>query len=218
MSLASDGGYLLSGDMAFSGIKQPIVVKLDYKGDIQWGSRAEFEATETPRDALETPDGGALQVGTYKVSGSITTIFIIKYDAQGTLEWSKEVGDAGNNKVESMIATADGGYAILGYSDEVGGGVDNIILLKLDSAFNIEWTKTIGEVEDDHPKNLIELGTGGFILVGYTSKFSSKVGFVVRMDAHGEVLWTNSFYDQYSELKLHGVVESPDGASVYFAG
>ena len=59
---------------------------------------------------------------------------LIKYNSSGSIEWSVSV----NNKVNSVVQTADGGYIIgTGREDSNGG------LIKYNSSGSIEWSVSV---------------------------------------------------------------------------
>ncbi len=62
-SLTSDGGYLVSG-YTNEGVEEVILVKLSYRGEVQWARKVESSVDFKPKEAIETEDGGFIQVGT----------------------------------------------------------------------------------------------------------------------------------------------------------
>jgi len=74
----------------------------------------------------------------------------------GELDWVKSFGGTGEETAQAVITTADGGYAILGFSNSTDGdfvgkttSVNDYLLLKLDAKGNLEWSKTYGGSKDD---------------------------------------------------------------------
>ena len=74
------------------------------------------------------------------------------------------------------MTTADGGFAVLGYTQSNDGDVTD----KLDNSFDfgcpmssadaqLEWSKTYGGSNDDRGNSLIQTPDGGFALLGYSA-------------------------------------------------
>ncbi|MBL4656995.1 MAG: hypothetical protein JKX73_03280, partial [Flavobacteriales bacterium] len=95
----------------------------------------------------------------------------------------------------SMVVTADSGYAMLGTSGSFGFGNSDIYLVKADSNGNYLWSKNYGGTGTDVGLSIKETADSGFIFCGYTN--SSGAGgydvYLVRTDAQGDTLWTNTF-------------------------
>ena len=149
----------------------------------------------------------------------------------GEIQWAKTFGGSGAETARSIIATRDGGLAILGFSESTDGdlsdkatAVNDYWLLKLDAAGNREWTRTYGGSKDDRGQAVVELSDGGYAITGYAMSDdgdgSNNEGFhdnwVLRLDAAGEILWERSFgfsgHDHSYDL-----LETDDGG-LFFIG
>lgn len=71
-------------------------------------------------------------------------------------------GGSLNESGESVVATNDGGYAVLGFAQSNDGDISDkpdtdfdFWLLKFDGANNLEWTKTYGGSDNDRGGKLI---------------------------------------------------------------
>jgi len=126
----------------------------------------------------------------------------------GEVEWVKNFGGSGEETAQAIIATTDGGYAILGFSISMDGDivgktttVNDYWLLKLDAAGNLEWNKTYGGSKDDRGQSLAQTNDGGYILTGYAMSDdgdgSNNEGFhdnwILKLDASGQIEWEKSF-------------------------
>lgn len=126
----------------------------------------------------------------------------------GEVEWVKNFGGSGEETAQAIIATSDGGYAILGFSNSMDGdlvgkttAVNDYWLLKLDSAGDLEWNKTYGGSKDDRGQSLVQTKDGGYILTGYAMSDdgdgSNNEGFhdnwILKLDASGNIEWEKSF-------------------------
>ena len=69
----------------------------------------------------------------------------------GEMEFVKTYGGSGEDSPQAIIATTDGGYAVLGFSNSTDGdlqgkqlAVNDYWLLRLDSHGEVLWSKTYG--------------------------------------------------------------------------
>lgn len=128
--------------------------------------------------------------------------------SNGTLELAKTFGGSKNDVGKSVIATADGGFAVLGFTQSMDGDVAgktsenyDYWVLKFDSQALLEWNKTYGGSGDDRGSQLIETSDGGYMLIGYSDSSDEDVTlnngnrdfWVVKTDNSGAILWEKSF-------------------------
>ncbi len=117
-------------------------------------------------------------------------------------------GGSQNDVAQSIIATADGGFAVLGYTQSNDGDVSDksdssfdFWLLKFNVNAEIEWTKTYGGSDDDRGRSLIQTSDGGYALLGYntssdgdaTMNNGSRDFWLIKTDINGNLLWEKSF-------------------------
>jgi len=127
---------------------------------------------------------------------------------QGQVEWIKNFGGSGDDTAQAIVATSDGGYAVLGFSNSIDGDltdktteVNDYWLLKLDADGNLEWNKTYGGSKDDRGQSLVQTSDGGYAITGYAMSDdgdgSNNEGFhdnwILKLDAAGAIEWEKSF-------------------------
>jgi len=106
----------------------------------------------------------------------------------------KAIGGKNDDEGHSLIQTSDGGYAIAGYTKSFGAGSGDVYVVKLDANGNLQWTKTIGGEGWDEGHSLIQTSDGGYAIAGFTNSFGAGSGdvYVVKLDANGNLQWTNT--------------------------
>lgn len=118
------------------------------------------------------------------------------------------LGGTLNDVAKSVVTTADGGFAVLGYTQSNDGDVtdklDNSFdfwLLKFSADAQLEWSKTYGGSNDDRGSSLIQTPDGGFALLGYSASndgdLSSNNGlrdfWLIKTDVEGNLSWQKNF-------------------------
>lgn len=137
-------------------------------------------------------------------------------------------GGSNNESGRSLVATSDGGYAVLGYTQSINGDILNKTntdydywLLKFDANHNLEWQKTYGGSLDDKAHSIILNSDGGFTLFGSSESSDGNVTenagaedfWVVRVDDVGNIMWQKSFgYLGFEEG--HSITVTNDGGYI----
>lgn len=241
-----DNGFLLSG-FTLSGIggdkTQPLkgafdywILKTDSLGNKLWdkdfgGSAVEYFAT-----AIETDDHGFLLGGSSysDTSGDKTELnwdtslascdyWIVKTDSIGNKLWDKRYGSPGNDRLNCIQQTPDGGYILGGYSytfsggDKVfpGYGITDFWIVKIDALGNFQWEKSYGGSDMDNTIGIRLTSDGGYMLGGSSysgiggNKLTACLGgndyWVIKTDSSGNKQWEKIFggtgYDECCALQ-----------------
>ena len=255
----NDGGYILGGysDSGLSGDKTGNarglndywVVKLNTAGNIQWQKSIGGSGDDILRSIWPTSDGGYIlggsssspasgdktenTLGGLGQSGSVvrSDYWVVKLDTAGNIQWQKTIGGNGDDILYSIQQTTDGGYILGGSSNaalyddksEKTLGYYDYYVVKLDAAGNIEWQKTIGEINFDYLRYIQQTSDGGYILGGYSNSYNAgkKTEFlfelddywVVKLDAAGNIEWQKAIGGKADD-NLMSVQQTSDGGYI----
>jgi hypothetical protein len=170
------------GDFALAGLSNSYgtgdyalwVVRTAENGNELWNRIYGGARTEDGWSVIETGDGGFALAGyTYSYGDGGYDFWLVKTDSAGNVQWNQTYGGANSDYGMSGIATSDGGYAIVGYTDSFGAGNGDFWLVKTDANGNELWNQTYGGVEADECYSVVETGDGGFALAGYTYSYGA---------------------------------------------
>ena len=114
-----DGGYLLAGDArsTASVVSSDVwLVKTSSSGSLVWERRFGGKLYENARSVITTANGGYAVAGTTLSfsSGGGQDAWLICTDNSGTELWNQSYGSYGTDAFESVVQTADGGFAAAG--------------------------------------------------------------------------------------------------------
>ena len=133
-------------------------------------------------------------------------------------------GGSLNEIAQAVIATQDGGFAVLGHVQSNDGDVTdkmdetfNFWLLKFDAQAQLQWNKTYGGSGDDRGRSLIQTQDGGFALLGYSTSSDGDVSinngsrdfWLVKTDAQGNLMWERSYGYSGADEGTH-IIETSD--------
>lgn len=214
-----------------------------FVGNTAWIQNFGGSGDDSPRSVVPTTDGGFVVFGfTNSTDGdlankalNVNDYWLLKFDAEGGLEWQKTYGGSKDDRGQQAIQTSDGGYALTGYamSDDGDGsnneGFHDNWVLKLDAFGNILWEKSFGFSGHDHSYDIIETVDGGFFFSGFLDVTSSNgegsteksslaahgVGefWGTRLDADGNLLWRKYFGGTNNDRSF-GVMNANDGGFI----
>ena len=138
-------------------------------------------------------------------------VYLIKTDKDGNLLWDETYGGTGWEEGRSVIQTAEGGYAIVGYTNSFRGNYD-VYLIKINQSGKITWTKTYGGLKNDLGFSIQQTQDGGFIITGYTLSYGAGHNdvYLIKTNSRGDIEWENP-YGGLSEDAGHTVFQTHDG-------
>ena len=145
---------------------------------------------------------------------------------------AQSVGGSGDDQINSVAATSDGGYIVggefsstiqVGNETLTSNGSDDGLIIKYSSTGEVEWAKSIGGNKNDNIQSVAETSDGGYIVGGYFYSSSIQVGnetlkssgysdgLIIKYSSTGEVEWVKSFVGGSSDDRILSVAETSDG-------
>ncbi|MGP8216500.1 MAG: T9SS type A sorting domain-containing protein [Bacteroidia bacterium] len=193
----TDKGFAIAGYTAFCDLcfTNMLISKLDSTGNLKWAEAIGGKNNDTAFSMVQTNDGGYALAGvtdSYGAGGD--DAYLVKLDSAGNILWSKTIGGTGDDAAYSVIQTNDGGYALAGATTSFGAGGDDVYVIKLDSAGNLQWTRTLGGTNNDIGKSIVQTNDGGYAIAGITYSSGSGVNdaYLIKLDSAGNLIWSNA--------------------------
>ena len=115
----TDGGYAVAGytNSKGAGGYDMWVIKLDASGNKTWDKTFGGSSYDSANSIVQTTDGGYVVAGYTKSKGAGgSDMWVVKLDASGNKTWDKTFGGSSYDSANSIVQTADGGYAVAGYT------------------------------------------------------------------------------------------------------
>ena len=192
-----DNGFILAGGTRSFGAGgyDCYLVKTDSLGNAQWTRTYGGGDDDEANFILLTSDGGyALTGRTASLGAGGTDMYFVKVDSIGNLQWARTYGGNGDEWALSACQTADGGYAIAGYTQSFGAGQTDAYLVKTNSRGVVQWTRAYGGQDNDYVYSMQHTVDGGYILAGNTWSFGAGQWdvFLVKTDSTGRRIWTRT--------------------------
>lgn len=141
-----------------------------------------------------TSDSGYIITGVMNKTGYAA--FLIKTDANGDTLWAKAYVLAGNEMGYFAQQTMDGGYIVVGYTDDIGAGLKDVYLIKTDTIGNVLWAKAYGGTGYEIGFSVQQTADSGYIVMGtWDGDFGGQGGdiYLIKTNANGDTLWTRTY-------------------------
>lgn len=171
--------------------KGGLLVKTSGDGKVEWERFFGGIDIAWLTSVVQTRDGGYLAGGQNTANGELPDQWLVKTDSSGFLQWSRTLLKSGNQRINSIAATSDGGYAVCGMTDTDTNAID-ISVTKYDAAFEKIWERTFGGRYHDEAYQISATADGGLILAGVSQKgtgYASEHALALRLNVLGEEIW-----------------------------
>jgi hypothetical protein len=157
-------------------------------------------------------DGSNVFVGQAD-EGPVVEFSLTKTDAEGTILWQKVIQHDGVDAVNNFCQTADGGFAMVGWTDGASGTDIDGIVIKVNPTGDIEWSKRISTNDDDEAFGVATMDNGDIIVAGASFVGINRNGFAVRITQVGTEVWTKS-YRQANFNAFRSVLPMPNNGAM----
>lgn len=221
-----------------------------FSQDILWEKSFGGTHAEYLFDAIPTPDYGFLLAGSSisNKSGNKSDeskgnfdYWVWKMNERGDLDWQKSFGGSGEDHLQSIQLTRDGGFILAGISDspqdgdkkEGSKGQSDFWILKLDAKGNEIWQRTIGGNAQEKIFSITATKDGGYIIGGTSGSDRSPLNekneedkfgknepsrgnldyWIVKLNASGIIEWQKTLGGIYAD-ELKSIQQTTDGGYI----
>ncbi len=167
-------------------------------------------------DILPLPDGGFLIAGYsesndgdvtgHHGSAGVADGWIVRTNADGSIQWQKSFGGTGNDGFKKIIKTLDGNYAAAGWSNSTDGDISNahgnydIWMVKIDGNGSLLKSTCFGGSKFDSLGSFLQLKDQSFVFCASTiSANGDVIGnsdttrrwiWYYRISSNNQLLWS----------------------------
>jgi hypothetical protein len=152
--------------------------------------------------------------------------FLVKYDAAGNLNWTRQLGSPFDEAAGGASADGHGNVYISGYTrGSLGGpnaGGEDAFLAKYDAAGSMQWLKQLGTSGHENGRSVLADGLDGVYLIGTTfgdlgaTNAGIRDAYLAKYDSTGSL---QSILQLGTAADDWGVSISSDGrGNIYISG
>jgi hypothetical protein len=197
-----------------------LLLTIPFFGFGQWTKFYHNNQMQFISNAEQTTDGGYIVSGVTKAPGSTSggndyDMIIMKTDINGDSLWSKVFGGYEEDVVNKIIQTSDGGYALVGYSENLDtNNIPYSFILKTDTNGDSLWMKPL--TRNDEVFSFEQTSDGGYIYTGYASDTgATSVNFLlVKTDDLGNIIWWKKYLGSFYQAAAFNVQQTTDGGYI----
>jgi len=211
--IVTDDGIILLGNIMNDDVWKPWLVKIDKNGNEIWSKVYErnLQAEEVGESIAYAEDG--FVIGGYTGTYAGTDCWIIKIDKNGNEIWNRTYDYSTKDYGLKIIATKDGGYAMVGKTYNKSA---DILVIKTDKDGNIQWEKTFGGKYTEHGNSILET-EDGYLISGITYSYETHGGWdawLIKIDKEGNEIWNKTYGWQEFEIDAR-IAEAGNGYILY---
>ncbi|MGB0522098.1 MAG: hypothetical protein ACPGJS_04020 [Flammeovirgaceae bacterium] len=197
----ADGGYIVLGETIFGDTATSAhLFKTNQFGNEEWSLVIDEDNLNSAKDMLIDDDGSYLiLVDGFELTAGNQRNFdikLVRVSPTGTVVGTEIFDSDGlgtyEEKGNGITKAADGGYFIIGSTNNTAGGDLDMYVLRLDDALNVLWDKVYGNVNglEDIGTNLLEDATGNLIWLGTEQVNATNTRVrMVKTNSLGNILW-----------------------------
>jgi len=202
---AEDKGFITVGTKEAKGdhLNRVWILKTDKRGRRLWqGAYGNDYENAEGNDLLITKDGHYIAVGfTQPTGGNDKNAFVVKGDMRSNLVWSKSFGGDFDEIANSVTASFENGYIIVGQKWKSLGDAD-IYIMKIDHNGNVIWEKTISRPGNNSAITIIPANDRNYIIAantqsGHNGKFSV---WLAKINEQADIIWDVNYGKYYSNF------------------
>ncbi|MBI4649353.1 MAG: T9SS type A sorting domain-containing protein [Bacteroidia bacterium] len=211
----NDGGYIAAGwtnGILSSGDYDMYIVKIDSTGSFQWEKAFGTVSKEWANEIVQSPDGGYLAVGFSHVSSTQKYGYVVKLNSGGDTIWTKIGFTTVQTKLQefhSVKNTSDGGFILCGIEYSTTNNINNVLLIKVNSAGGTEWSQTYGGSVNHMGYDVLEI-SDGYVVAGKSFVSSTYKPMLLKTDSAGTQIWKKYYSGSAEYDEIFGLENTND--------
>lgn len=209
-------GYTMG---AVTNSRDGVILHIDLDGNLVNAQRIDVLSSNALHYLSNTSDGGFIASGRADMgTGNAYDFLLAKLDADGAMLWSKTYGSAGWDWAYQPIELADGGFAVVGYGDELGTGFSpSGYVVRTDALGNELWARSVSSGTSVDELYCIAEAADGSIYVGGRSLgfvVGGVTAFITKLTSTGDHVWTRFMPNGIEVAQL---ITGTDGSVTWLA-
>ena len=203
------GGYQESN----SSDEHIFLTRFDSEGDLMYEHIFEMEGTQRVRTVTDTLDTCFLMAGDTDHNGGDG--LIVKFNNTGAQQWGLGIGGIFHEQINAIAYTVGSHVVAVGKSNTPSNGYTyDAMLLKLNAAGEVIYTRTFGGGGNDTATSIAITQTSQYIIAG-SIHYLTQGMMLARYSSAGDRVWVKAFLpseDRVSVSEVNGTFAGADVA------
>jgi hypothetical protein len=199
---SDDGGFVIAATSQSSSDTESAIriFKINKFGDLQWQRTIDrLGSADAPFQIQKASKGGYIVIAYTNFTGSRSSIWILRLNAQGIVKWQYTYGGATFDVPTQIKETSEGGWIVVGYTKLSGSKVIRCWLFKINSTGQIIWQKAFGGDRDTYGIAIVLTEDQTFAVSGWILRDTGWDLFVMKLDKDGNMIWQKIYGGPGSE-------------------
>ncbi len=109
--------------------------------------------------------------------------------------WDLTIGGNDDDRGYWVEVTSDSNLIVCGSTTSFGAGNKDVYVAKVDMLGDTLWTRTYGDTGGDCGLSIVEMGSGGYLIGGFSSSFGTGDldAYLSVTNALGDTIWMRTF-------------------------
>ena len=211
----SDGNFILTGSTyrVSNGSPDGFIMKVDPFGNSIWKNIIPGTLKDEINSLQKCSNGDLILCGTtYSFGSGGSDIWLLRYENNGNLIWSKTFGGPLNDFGYSVEETANGNIIFCGSSQSLDS-VSQFIVARADSNGNELWRYVNSKTSDETFYSVHETTDGNLTAAGFTGNQTggNEDFYLLRMNANGDFMWAKTYGGLETEICYNMILTSDSG-------
>ncbi|MCP4137874.1 MAG: hypothetical protein GY754_43330 [bacterium] len=234
MTTDSEGNICITGSSRTGSNINASVRKLDSSGQLLWSEEHGSAANDVPTAIATDSNGNIYAVGqTYgsidsNVNAGGRDMFLMKYDAQGNYQWTRQVGTPGTDIGSAVTVDQSDNVILFGYTNgsmdgNVNNGIYDVYMAKFSPSGQKIWSNQWGASSAEYPSRAFLDTADNIYIIGFTTSAlpNNTLGlgydaYMAKFDAYGNIQWAKQTGSAKSQIVTDAKMGS-DG-NIYVSG
>lgn len=259
LAISSDGSIFLAGTflsdvqigdqtLETRGEEDIFFLRTNASGDVRWAKRAGSRLGDEVAAIATDSEGNLVGAGSFWFDADFEAteltatqnpkaIFMVKYSADGQLQWAQAINGTNLKEVEALAIDANDDILITGFFSDsiriadttlVAAGDTDLFVAKFTAAGELRWALQQGQSGDTRGSTLGLTSTGDAIVSGFFNDTAIVAGerliantddrdlFLTRISATGEPLWARKAGGVFDKDPTALAVDDAD--NIYITG
>lgn len=148
--------------------------------------------SDEAKSIASTEDGGYLITGIeYNDETNKRDMVVYRFSVSDELEFKNYYGGASEDAGHKIIASSDGGYAVVGITQSFGQGFRDVYLIKISETGEVEWSQTYGGKKTEWAYDIKETADGGYLISSSSKSMGQNATdiLIIKVDSNGNKVW-----------------------------
>lgn len=191
LSISFSGGHT-----NFNSTGQGMIRINGTNGAMIWSQHTQVNNWEDMRSIERLSNGNLVGAGSSWSSGVTAGLYdmaITERNGSGTLVWSRNYGGPANDVAYDNVTLPDGGQLAVGYTQSFGASVQDIMIIRTNSAGGLVWARKYARPAADVAYKIVAGCNGKYFVAGSSrTAGSGNDALLFQIDLSGNVLWAKA--------------------------